>query len=100
MDAAAAAGRCLFVTSCCSESRCSCFLASLFAGGLFVEIGDCFGGGAEESDFEFRGRCLEDCIQTSWRERSFLHSWLWGYEELLIVYGDVEDSLYFGGEVL
>lgn len=61
-----------------------------------MEVCDCFGGGSEEGDLEFGGGCLEDRVETSWWEWRFLHSWLRGYEELLVVDWNIQDTRDLG----
>lgn len=54
MDSSAVGGGGFLVcASGCGEGGGACFLAFAYGFGLFVEVGDGFGWGAEEGDFEF-----------------------------------------------
>lgn len=100
VDAAAACWSGFICSARCGERGGAGFLALAGAGGLFVEVGDGFGWGAEESNLEFERVEWEERVELSGREWSLLHTRLGGYEELLVLSWNVEGALYLCGEVL
>lgn len=100
MDAAAARGSGFGCSTCGGEGRCAGFLAFAGAGCLLVKVGDGFGWGAEEGDLEFGRVEGQNGAELGRWEWCFLHAWFGGYEELLVLDGNVEGGLYLCREVL